>query len=274
MLVEDRLSASVRPSEIAQLVTGSPRRPTEAQRAWVTAVLGVPMASPSPVPAAPSSLAENVARLKSLRDEAVLHGVMDGFRDALQQAAIALKAGDAGAIAQIEALESRMAATAAAQRAKEAEAMADRLKTASGMGTVAFNKLRLQLNDARARFFGAVDSLKAACEALIKTEDFLNDPRSSDPATHAAIDALDQRLPSIITLIEGLDDALDLMIQATDPAVRDGHVKQALQAIDAYRLQIDAVPLLTMMEHTEAGDFAIHSAMTAILDELAAALRG
>jgi hypothetical protein len=268
MLVEDRLNPPKTSDEVA---ANPPRRPTDAQRAWVTVVLGVPRVD---APADPVSKAECIARLKTLRDDVVLYGMMDSFRDALQEAALALKAGDAGVVAKIEALEKRMAAVATAQHAKEAEAMTTRLQTASGMGTVAFNKLRLQLNDARVRFSDTVETLKAACEALIKTEGFLDDPRSFDPATHAAIDALDKRIPSIVTLTGGLEDALDSMIRSADPSVRDGHAKQAVQAIGSFRQAIDAVPLLTMMEHTEAGDYAIYSTMISILDELTAALRG
>jgi hypothetical protein len=248
--------------------------PSKAKRAWVARILGVEMATPKAPLADASILAGGIARLMALRDEAGLYGALDGFREALQAAAVALKANDPGALDQIQALEEKLAATAAAKHAQEAAAMMARLKTASGMGVVSFNKLRLRLDDARSRIAGAIENLKAACEALLETEEFAEDPRSALPETQAAIDALDQRVPSAAKLIDGLEDSLDLMMQASDPAVRAGHAQAALNAIQAYRQGIDGDPLLAVMEHTDAGDFAIRGTMTAVLDELATALRG
>jgi hypothetical protein len=263
MLNEDRLSSPKFSSEMNQPVAGVPKRPTEAQRAWVTAVLGVPMASSVNAPADPSSRVESLARLKSLRDDAVLYGMMDGFHDALQEAAAAVKAGDPGALVKIEALESRMAA-AAAQRAKEAEAMAARLKTASGANDlpgpdamaarapsatrgeeakalnargIAYPKLLLRWKNAQA---AALSTLQGAGEAYLALPNVQTDPRYA--RVRQAIAELPELIPD---LGDELSDLLDRGInEGSDETI----ATDALDAVDDYRTVLGGAEVLRGFE--------------------------
>ena len=119
-----------------------------------------------------------------------------------------------------------------------------------------------------------METLQAACEALIETDAFAGDPRSRDPATFAAIAALGGRVPPVAELTGDLSDTLDRMVSAATPGDRAREQQNALKAVGTYRARIDAVPLLREMERSPAGTFTIHGAMVAALDELATGLRG
>lgn len=221
---------------------------------------------------APGDARMMLGRLQAVRDDAIRMGVAPQVAEALRDAATALKANDPKASALLDALEQRVAEIARAQRVSEAEKTIAGSQTEGGVGVVEFAKIRLAMQDARSTFEGAFDSLKSSFEALLETEDFVDDPRSSDPATLAAIDTLEQRLPSFPELAEKVDGALDDMMSAADPQVRKKHSDAALKAIADFRKRIDAEEILTEMESTEAGKFAIHSAMVASLDRMTEAL--
>jgi hypothetical protein len=108
---------------------------------------------------------------------------------------------------------------------------------------------------------------------LLETEDFADDPRSSDPKTGTAIADIGERVPPIDALTTDVEAALEAMTNADDQAKHAAHAKTALQAIAAFRSKIDTIPLLTEMENTEAGSFPIHSKIVSVLDNLASALR-
>jgi hypothetical protein len=166
-----------------------------------------------------------------------------------------------------------MAALAREQRTAAAAETVAASRTEGGVGVVEFAKMRLELEKAHARFDEAIDNLKGAFEALLESDDFRDDPRSTDPETLARIDTLEQRLPSFPELSARIDDAIDDMANATDPKLRKRYGDEALKAIAAFRAQIDKEPMLTEMESTDAGSFPIHSTMVAALERIESALR-
>lgn len=165
------------------------------------------------------------------------------------------------------------AAPASRQRAAEAAATIAASRTAGGVGVVEFATMRLELDAVRADFDTAISSLKTAFTALLQSEDFVDDPRSADPETLARIATIEQRLPSFQVLADSINDAIDDMSNAADPAQRRQHGEAAVQQIAAFRARIDAEPMLTEMESSDAGSFAIHATMAAALDKIATALR-
>jgi hypothetical protein len=213
------------------------------------------------------------ARLQAVREDAAGLGAAAALSDALREAAAAVQANAPDADTLLDALEQRLAALAGERRAAGAAETVAASRTEGGVGVVEFAKMRLELEAARGKFEVAIDSLKSAFEALLETEDFVDDPRSSEPETLARIDTLEQRLPSFPELAERVDDAIDNMANATDPKQRKQHGDAALKAIAAYRARIDAEPMLTEMESTDAGSFPIHSAMVEALERIESALR-
>ncbi len=242
-----------------------------AQYDWVKRVLGFERVVETDTG---PPLADMTARLTAIRDDMMLYGAAAELAGPLREAAVAAKGRSPDAGGLLDALEQRMAAIASAKRRAEAAALATASVTPGGLGLVGLAKLRLRLQDARGGFEEAIETLKASCEALLETNDFLNDPRSADPATLAAIAGLDRRVPAIGGLADEVQDAMDRMTGATDPAKRATEAQSVLAAIAAFRVRIDAEPLLREMEQTDAGSFAIHGTMVAVLDELADALRG
>lgn len=246
---------------------------TAAQNAWMRRVLGVEVESAGESTAATADAL--IARMRTLRDDAALQGAAPDFAQGLRAVGVALKSGDTGQAAQVlDELEQRLAQLASDRRAKEAAQTIAASRTASGMGVVEFNKLRLKVQSARGRFEDAVDNLKAAFEALLETEDFVDDPRSQDPATRAKIAALDQELPSFPELADRIDDAIDRMSSSDDPKARAQHAAEALKEIEAFKAKVGADSRLIEMQSTDAGDFPIATLMVTALDDVAAALRG
>lgn len=237
---------------------------TAAQDVWVLRVLGLDTGV---------SAADLGGRLGIIRDDMLRLGAGGELSGLLREAAVAVKAGAAGAAALVEALEDRLAAFASSQRAAEAAATVAAAVNGS-LSPLALAKIRLTLGSTRSRVEGAIETLQAACESLLESGSFATDPRSHDPATFAAIAALGQRVPPVADLAGDLSDTLDRMVSATDPDARKREQQNALKAVGAYRARIDSVPLLREMESSPAGTFAIHGAMVAALDELSTGLRG
>lgn len=245
---------------------------TAAQNAWMRRVLGLEVQADESAAASADAL---IVRMRAVRDDAALQGAAPDFAQGLRAVGVALKAGDVGQAAQLlDELEQRLAQSASARRAKEAAQTIAASQTASGMGVVEFAKLRLRLATARGAFLEAVGTLKTSFEALLETDDFVDDPRSGDPQTLAAIAALDKKVPSFPDLAAEVEDAIDGMASSADPAQRSAHAQAALQAIERFKAQVRADPLLTEMEHTDAGDFPIVAPMVEALDGVADALRG
>jgi len=182
----------------------------------------------------------------------MLHGAAQELGAALREAVEAVQAEDPRAAALVDALESRIAQYAGAKRVNEAER------------TIAAAKLQAQLEELRLGYAEAIENLQAAWDALLETEDFVEDERSSDQKTLTAIAAIGERVPSIDAL------ASDIEVAITGDSAP---LKAALQAAAAFRAGIDAEPLLTELENTEAGSFPIHSKIVAVLDDLTNALR-
>lgn len=244
---------------------------TTLQNDWVRRVLGVDAGAGSP----PGIDREQLtARLKSVREDASLQGSLAEIADALRAAAASVKAGGRDAEALVDALEARNAEIARARRAEEARKTIADAATAGGVGVVDFAKARLRLEAARGSFDDAVENLKAAWLALLRSDDFVDDPRSTEPATLDAIAGLDDTVPSFGALGQRIEDALDRMASAADARQRAGEAKQALAEIAALKARVRADPMLTAMENTDAGSFAIAGRMIAALDDVAAALQG
>ena len=226
---------------------------TEAQRAWVAQVLGWAPDSD----AAASDTADLAARLRIVREDLMLHGAAQELGAALREAVEAVEAKDSRAAALVDALESRIAQYAGAKRVNEAKR------------TIATAKLQAQLEELRLGYAEAIENLQAAWDALLETEDFVEDERSSDPGTLTAIAGIGERVPSIEALASDIEAAIDALASTGDSAP----LKAAQQATAAFRARIDAEPLLTELENTEAGSFPIHSKIVAVLDDLTNALR-
>jgi hypothetical protein len=243
---------------------------TAQQDAWMRRVLGAELAASEP---AALDLQELSARLRAVRDDAALHGAATAFAADLRDAIGLLRDGDPKVVALVEALEQRVTEVARQARSRAAADTVAAGKTAGGAGVVEFAKLRLRLAMARGAFEEAVGNLKASFEALLETEDFVDDPRSRDPVTRAAIAGIDKKLPSFPDLANEVGDAIDRIAGSADPAQRSRHAQAALKAIERFKAEVRADPLLTEMESTDAGDFPIVATMVEALDGVAAALR-
>jgi hypothetical protein len=235
--------------------------PDAAQNTWVSRVLGITVTPPD-------QSAIFAARLTAVREDMLLYKAAAELAGPLREAALAVKSGDPDAADLVDALERRIAALAAASRAGDVMTA-----TSGGLGPVAFAKLRLLLRELRGEYEDALENLKAACEALLETDAFIDDPRSSDPATLTAIGKLDTRVPDIGPLTDEVNAALDRMVSMQDPGKRTDEARAAIAAITRFRTRLDGASLLKEMENTDAGSFQIHTKMVTVLDELVAALR-
>jgi hypothetical protein len=233
-----------------------------ARNAWVSRVLGITVRSPD-------LQAIFAARLATVREDMLRYNAAAELSGPLRDAAVAARAGDPSAANLIDKLENRIAELAALRRAGDGGIAPS---TPGGLGPAAFAKLRLLLQQVRGEYEDAIDNLKAACEALLETDAFIDDPRSSDPATLSAIAGLDSRVPPVGPLADQVNDALDRMMNMQDPVARMAEARAAIAAITAFRVRIDGDPLLTEMENTDAGSFQIRGKMVAVLDDLVAAL--
>ncbi|WP_149535788.1 hypothetical protein [Siccirubricoccus phaeus] len=244
--------------------------PDDARREWIRKVLGI---DPAPQSTGPSK-AELTARLMAVRDGMALIGAAETLGGDLRLAAAAVKDGNPEAAAMLGALEDRLAALTQEKRAAEAAATIKAGAASKTTGVVAFAKLRLKLKAAESAYDLAGGNLEAACTAMLATPDFIDDPKASAPETLAAVARVREQVPPIAEAAAAVGDALDGMANAAAPEARQKLAASALQAIGDYRKRLDAVPLLREMENSEAGSFAIHTALAGALDDLAAALRG
>lgn len=240
---------------------------SNARRDWVSRVLGVNVgAAGGPPPLDLSTrLAEAVGDIRA-------HNATEQLGAQARKAAEAVKAGAANAEALLDALELATAALVSAQRRADAAATAQAGVTAAGVGLVAFAKLRIKLRNAVSSRDMAAANLEAACSDRLKTPAFLDDPRSTDPKVIALVANIGERVPPIEATAAEVEDALDNMASESDPTRRRQLAGRAQATIKAYRASLDAEPLLVEMEQTEAGSFAIHSAIAGALDELDQAL--
>lgn len=248
----------------------------DVRDAWVSRVLGLDVRASGgekPGEAAAAAFADLVERLRTVREDLALHGLAEQLTGQLRAAIGAVQARAPRAEDLLDALEQEIAASVKAKRTGEAERTIADSAVSKRAGVVGFAKARLRLNAARSACTTASSNLEMACSALLETPDFADDPRSSDPATLAVVSTIGSRVPPIDVVADEVEDAIDNMVSATDPGALQKLAEAALQAISRYRSEIDAEPLLTEMEQTDAGSFAIHGAIISALDELAASLR-
>lgn len=247
---------------------------TKAQDEWLQRVLGVGVAAPGPTPGIdPATKKQLTARLLSVRDDAKLHGVLADIAGALRDVGTAVQGNEADAEQRVDALESRLAELVRARRVQQAQQTIGESAPPGG-SVVDYAKARLRLDAARGAFDEAVEDLKAAWFALLASEDFVDDPRSNEPATLAAIDGLHETVPSFGELGQALEDTLDRMASATDASRREAEAQDALRAIGELQGRIRTDPMLNAMEHTDAGSYAIAGKMIEALDDVASALQG
>lgn len=247
---------------------------TKEKDDWLQRVLGVPQPTGNaPTTPDPARRKELTARLLSVRDDAKLHGVLADIAGALREAGTAVQGGGLEAEQKVDALESRLAELVRAQRVQQAQQTIGESAPPGG-SVVDFAKARLRLDAARAAFDEAVEDLKAAWMALLASDDFVDDPRSTEPATLAAIASLGETVPSFGELGQRIEDALDRMANAGEASQREAEAKEALRGIGELKGRIRADAMLNAMEHTDAGSYAIAGKMTEALDDVASALQG
>ena len=244
---------------------------TEQQAAWVARVLGFKSAAPSDDALEREDL---TSRLKIVNEDMRQWGVMQELAGPLRAAVEAVKAGDPKAGQLLDVLERQIAEAAKRKRVGDAVQTANKAAVSATVGVVAFAKMRLQLQAARSSYEEARANLHAACSGLVKTNDFVNDPRSSDPGTLSAIAAIGDTVPDIEPFSALVDDAIDEMRQTTDPTQRAAAQAGAIKALGDYRRHVEAEPLLTRMQSTAAGTFPIRDVLVGALATLESALQG
>ncbi len=234
-----------------------------------------PPATPAaPEPAAHTAVADLTDRLVHLRDAATQLKLGPDFMHGLAAAVQAVRAGAAGAAEMVDALERELAEQAGNQRRDAAAATIRAAAEGKRGGVVAFAKLRLSVSAAVSAYRSARANLAAAWQALLLTEDFRDDPRSSDGETEQLVAGVGAHVPDITPMADAVNDALDAMSESTDPAARRGHADAARQAIAAYRQSLAGEEMLGFMETTAAGSFAIQSLLDTALKNLEAAIGG
>lgn len=247
---------------------------TKEKDDWLQRVLGVSQPTGNVPPTIdPARKKELTARLVSVRDDAKVQGVLADLAGALREAGTAVQGGDPEAEQQVDALETRLAELVRAKRVQQAQQTIGESAPPGG-SVVDLAKARLRLDAARAAFDEAIEDLKAAWLALLASEDFVDDPRSTEPATLAAIADLDKTMPSFGDTGQRVEDALDRMANAADASAREAEAREALREIGELKKRIRAEPMLSAMEHTDAGSFAIAGRMVEALDAVASELQG
>lgn len=247
---------------------------TKEKDDWLQRVLGVGVAAPeSPARIEPAKKKELTARLLSVRDDAKLQGVLADIAGALRDVGTAIQGDVADAEERVDALETRLADLVRARRVQQAQQTIGESAPPGG-SVVDYAKARLRLDAARGAFDEAIEDLKAAWLALLASEDFVDDPRSTEPATLAAIASLHETVPSFGELGQRLEDALDRMANATDASKREAEAQDALRGIAELKGRIRADAMLNAMEHTDAGSHALAGRMIGALDDVASALQG
>lgn len=249
---------------------------TQVQDDWLHRVLGVTGPRPGPgssTPPDPGRKKQLTARLLSVRDDAKLGGVLADIAADLRETGIAVQADAPDADERVDALETRLAELMRARRVQQARQTIGESAPPGG-SVVDFAKARLRLDAARGAFDEAVEDLKAAWLALLASDDFVDDPRSTEPATLAAIASLGETVPSFGELGQRIEDTLDRMASASDASQRQAEAQEALRGIGELKGRIRADAMLTAMEHTDAGRYAIAGKMIEALDDVASALQG
>jgi hypothetical protein len=230
-----------------------------AQDAWVERVLGIRVRELR----AAKSL---VHRLEAVRDRA--NGLADPERylAALRAVAIEVQQGVPEAAERLDRLET---ALASAERATAAAAAAEIAQARQGInaGVVAFAKIRLRWNAVQASRAVAAGRLGEVLNNILDAE-FADDPEIE--RARAQVARIGERIPR-----PGpeLQDALDDLTGAAEPAARSEARARALKAIAAYRRDVEAQSLLTDFQDTEYGSYRICDEIAGSLDALEAALR-
>jgi hypothetical protein len=132
-------------------------------------------------------------------------------------------------------------------------------KDASG-SLVKYKTARLRWERAQAI---AQAELEGLGDLILTHPEVTEDPRL--PEIRAAVEKLLQRLPRF----DGsLEDGLDLLDQATEPAARDAARTGALKAIDHYAAMVESATGLAQLEETPFGKANVRGELTAALKEI------
>ena len=208
-------------------------------------------------------------RLTELTAQVKALGSPAGLLGDLRAGAGALKDGDlervAGLLKQIEAGLSNTGKQAAPVVDDVDDLPAKPLPTPQAMADIV--KPRLKLLAVESAYELAVGNLEVACRAMLRTAAFETDPMAEDNQVQAAIDAVGERVPAFASVSAVVQDTLARLARAA-AADQAEAVAPALSALATYRRAIDGEPLLREMETSDAGNYPIHSALSAAVDEL------
>lgn len=247
---------------------------TESQDAWLLRVLAIDTAAiaagkiEAEQDAGPRDIVVLRERLAIVLADVKLYKAQQ-LGPAVKKAGEALKAGDPAAADMIEALEEEVAKLTSAVRREEAAAEIGQGAMGKA-GVVAFAKMRLRWQAARASHADAVSNVVDGLRALLETDEFQDDPRSEEAETLQLIDALAARLPRLDDVAGAINDALDSVNDAPDK--RAQRVAAAGRAIERYEQQLSQFDDLREFENGEAGSFPSISLIESALADLKKAL--
>jgi hypothetical protein len=246
---------------------GGSSMPDQKHSDWIRKWLDVELsAGPAEI-----SREERIQRLQSLASDAKRLGILDQISGSLREAAAATKSGGKDAGMALDALEQETAAAAEAGRDKIIAEIADKAVEAANIALSDGAKLESLLVCVQGAYDEAVDNLEAACETFAQTADVQDDERSKNPELQGAISDVAQFVPPIEALVSDLSAIIEAL-PAADAEEQERLKAQGLKSIEAYRAEVAEEPILTAMEATPAGTFAIHSAIVESLDAMAAGL--
>lgn len=216
---------------------------------------------------------ERIQRLQSLAADAKSLGILDQISGALREAAAAAKSGGKDVGGVMDALEEEAAKAAEAQRDKTVADIADKAVDAANAALSGGAQLEALVVSMQGAFDEAVGNLEDACDAFVQTPDVQEDARSDNPELQGAIHDVARFLPPIGDLINDLTAIVEAL-PAAGPDEQERLKEQGLKSIEAYKASVAEEPILSLMESTPAGTFAIQSAIVESLDAMAAGLAG
>jgi hypothetical protein len=158
---------------------------------------------------------------------------------------------------------------ASVKRAQEAAAIIEASAPRRAGGAVAYAKMRLRWNAAKASHATAAANLVRVVSALLDGEEFADEPRLDEARAAAAMAG--GRLPPFGELEGAIDDALDVLASVAGDE-RSAMQTKAVQAIDRYRAKLEEDPMLRELQYTYLGTYAIVDEVDAALLSLRAAL--
>jgi hypothetical protein len=228
-----------------------------AQNAWIESFLGIKFGQIPVLRALAPRLKAAQERAKSLPDAqryvSELHDVIDAVLQGASEAAD-----------KLDQIESELFSV---ERAASAAAQIAQAGAGINGGVVAFAKIRLRWNAVQASSSIAASRLGTVLNEILEAE-FEDDPGLEQ--ARAQVAHIGERIPRPSP---DLQDSLNDLAGTTDPAERSKARARALQAIAAYRRDLDGESLLAEFQDTEYGSYRIRDEILGALGGLEAALR-